>query len=76
MRLMGHLKRLVLADNPLLGRDPAAPQQCLGPWDIDWLDGRLLKAAPLHLLDVRRTGALLLAVFGGSSWCHLPCWCC
>ncbi|PRW56615.1 hypothetical protein C2E21_4838 [Chlorella sorokiniana] len=56
MRLMGHLKRLVLADNPLLGRDPAAPEQCLGPLDIEWLEGRLLQAAPLDLLDLRRTG--------------------
>lgn len=59
MRLMGHLKRLVLADNPLLGRDPAAPGQCLGPLDTDWLEGRLLQAASLELLDLRRTGARL-----------------
>ncbi|KAI7837296.1 hypothetical protein COHA_008910 [Chlorella ohadii] len=62
MRLMSHLKRLVLADNPMLGRDPAAPSQCLGPRDSEWLGGRLLQAASLELLDLRRTG------FGNAAY--------
>ena len=71
------LRRLVLADNPLLGTQPIQQQQqeeaqqqgdiaaaaaapaapvFLGPQDLWLLDTRLFQAAPLQLLDIRRSG--------------------
>lgn len=62
------LRRLVLANNPSLGRRAAVPGaagaaarpsgECLGPADVLWLGKRLLRTALLELLDLRGTGGL------------------
>lgn len=54
LKMIERLSRLVLADNPMLGR-LAAGAGCIAAQDLLGMS-RLFKAAQLELLDIRRTG--------------------
>lgn len=77
MKALGGMRRLVLAHNPLLGR---RQQAALGssvtmatgfvePQSLWWLETRVLRAAPLQLLDLRHTGECLAASLFSRQAC-------
>lgn len=78
LRLLRRLRRLVLSDNPLLGRQAGAAgageaahaDAFLQPGELEWLEARLLQAAPLQLLDLRRTGGCW-GWLAGLAHCHM-----
>ena len=78
MKALESLRRLVLADNPLLGKltqqqrlggAPDTASKYVGPEQLFWLETRLFRGAPLQLLDLRHTGTRCFA-FWAAAWRH------